>query len=63
MNKPFLILTMGDPAGVGPEIVVKSIIKWDVEAVPIVVGDWKILQKSEEIQGVKIPWSEFPSSR
>jgi len=63
MNKPSLILTMGDPSGVGPEIVVKSIIKWDVEAIPIVVGDRKILQKAEEIQGVKIPWNDFPSSR
>lgn len=63
MNKPSLILTMGDPSGVGPEIVVKSIIKWDIEAIPIVVGDRKILQKAEEIQGIKIPWSDFSSSR
>jgi len=61
MKKPSLIITMGDPSGVGPEIIVKSIRRWDIEAIPIVVGDRKILRKAEEILGVKILWSDFTS--
>ncbi len=31
MSKPIIGVTMGDPAGVGPEIVVKSLVKDEVK--------------------------------
>ncbi|PKM53832.1 MAG: 4-hydroxythreonine-4-phosphate dehydrogenase PdxA [Firmicutes bacterium HGW-Firmicutes-5] len=39
-----IILTMGDPAGVGPEIILKSYCNTTIRNIPIVVfGDYKIL--------------------
>lgn len=51
MSKEFIVVPMGDPAGIGPEIVVKSLAKPDVqkEANIVVVGDKKILEKANEI--------------
>ncbi|NSW76590.1 MAG: 4-hydroxythreonine-4-phosphate dehydrogenase PdxA [Candidatus Atribacteria bacterium] len=62
MLKPTLALTMGDPAGVGPEIVVKTIASWDMEAVPLVVGDRGVLEKAQEVSGVTVKWQDahFP---
>jgi 4-hydroxythreonine-4-phosphate dehydrogenase len=62
MNVPVLALTMGDPAGVGPEIVVGTLAHWDLEAEACVVGDRRVLMEAERILGVSIPWKEarFP---
>lgn len=48
IKKPILAITMGDPSGVGPEIIVKSL---QDEAVyssckPFVIGDLKIVEKA-----------------
>ena len=45
---PIIALTMGDPAGIGPEIIVKA---FQDEALPLqsralVIGDARILQKT-----------------
>ncbi len=44
--KPFIAIPMGDPAGIGPEIVVKSLGKKEVSDVArcVVVGDRKIIE-------------------
>lgn len=43
MKKPIAI-TMGDPAGVGPEIILKSFLNSKVREIPLVVlGDYKVL--------------------
>ncbi len=45
MNKPpILALTMGDPAGVGPEIILKAYTRFLPRHIPIVFGDPEILQ-------------------
>jgi 4-hydroxythreonine-4-phosphate dehydrogenase len=51
--KPFIAVPIGDPAGVGPEITVKSIANKDVFDVArvVVVGDKKIIEKAIEICG------------
>ena len=56
MNKPYIGVPMGDPAGVGPEIVVKSIVKPEVNdcSKPVVIGDKKVLQKAIEICDVDL---------
>lgn len=43
MRTPVIGITMGDAAGIGPEIVLKSLMSGDVEASCIVIGDAKQL--------------------
>jgi len=56
MNKPFVAVPIGDPAGVGPEIVVKSIASKEVFDVArcVVVGDAKVLANACEIMKVDL---------
>ena len=56
MELPIVLITMGDPTGVGPEVIVKSV---DQPAVrerlrPLVVGDTKRLQQAAAIAGVPL---------
>ncbi len=50
-NKEYVVVPMGDPAGIGPEIVVKSFAKDSIfdDAKVIVVGDAKLLEQANEI--------------
>ena len=58
---PAIALTMGDPAGIGPEIVLKALA--DAEVAPlarwIVVGDARVLQMAEQSTGLKRAPSEL----
>lgn len=56
MMKPLIAIPLGDPAGIGPEIVVKAIADKKVfdTARCIVVGDAKVVQKAIEITGVDL---------
>ncbi|MCA1790658.1 MAG: 4-hydroxythreonine-4-phosphate dehydrogenase PdxA [Thioalkalivibrio sp.] len=51
--KPRIAITMGDPAGVGPEIAVKAL--WSDElrelCEPIVVGDMSVLSRAAQVLG------------
>ncbi|MCF0140932.1 MAG: 4-hydroxythreonine-4-phosphate dehydrogenase PdxA [Mogibacterium sp.] len=53
MKKPLIAVTLGDPAGIGPEIVARSIADKELFAITncIVVGDRKIVEKAIEITG------------
>ena len=55
MSKPILAVTMGDPAGVGPEVIVKAWAEPRVHAVsrPVVFGHPAILRKSVSLLGGK----------
>jgi len=45
-----ILITMGDPAGVGPEIIVKVLSNFkDPSYLPVVVGDLNVLKKASEI--------------
>ena len=48
MSKPFIGIPMGDPAGIGPEIVVKALQNNEIYDVcnPLVIGDAGIIQKA-----------------
>jgi 4-phospho-D-threonate 3-dehydrogenase / 4-phospho-D-erythronate 3-dehydrogenase len=56
-NRPRVAITMGDAAGIGPEIIVKSLA--DPAAVerciPIVLGDARILERAMDATGVRLP--------
>lgn len=53
---PTIVLTMGDPAGIGPEVVLKALA--DPEIAPlakwVVVGDRRILELAERSSGVAL---------
>jgi 4-phospho-D-threonate 3-dehydrogenase / 4-phospho-D-erythronate 3-dehydrogenase len=46
MKKPVLGITIGDPAGIGPEIVLKSALTYKIRVLcnPVIFGDIKILE-------------------
>ncbi|WP_407271265.1 4-hydroxythreonine-4-phosphate dehydrogenase PdxA [Radiobacillus sp. PE A8.2] len=50
-KKPIIGITMGDAAGVGPEVIIKSLLNKEVydKAEPIVIGDAKMLERAAEI--------------
>ncbi len=52
-DKPIIAVTMGDPAGVGPELVVKSLADEAVRAEcrPFVIGDIDIMQRAVSLVG------------
>ena len=56
MKRPILGITMGDAAGVGPEIIVKALKKEDIYKIarPIVFGDAKIINRAIGIIGADI---------
>jgi len=45
MKKPIIAITLGDPAGIGPEIVVKSLADSKVYEIcqPLVIGDKNVI--------------------
>lgn len=51
LNRPVIAITMGDPAGIGPEILVKALNNPEIHALckPIVIGDANILQKAMKL--------------
>ena len=54
--KPRLAITIGDPAGIGPEIVTKALTKPEIYEVccPVIIGDSSILKMGAEVANVKI---------
>ena len=54
MPRPLLALTLGDPAGIGPEITAKTLLRHpDLrnECVPVVVGDASAMRRGVETMG------------
>ncbi len=47
MVKPIVAVTMGDPAGVGPEVVLKALVHPRVRKAchPLILGDWGVLNR------------------
>ena len=55
MDKPTLALTIGDVAGIGPEITAKTLVNHDrlrEECAPVVVGDAGAMRRGAEIAGI-----------
>ena len=65
MSKPLIAVTLGDPAGIGPEIVAKSIADKELfkEANCIVVGERQIMENAVKITGedLKVKVVEDPA--
>ncbi|MCM1078718.1 MAG: 4-hydroxythreonine-4-phosphate dehydrogenase PdxA [Bacteroidales bacterium] len=56
---PILAITMGDPAGIGPEICVRSLARKETYALckPIIIGDAKIIQLAVDLLKLDLPLS------
>jgi 4-phospho-D-threonate 3-dehydrogenase / 4-phospho-D-erythronate 3-dehydrogenase len=56
MSLPILAITMGDPAGIGPEIIAKALCHPEVHEIcrPIVVGDLHTIRAAVSITGVAL---------
>ena len=56
MKKPLVAVTLGDPAGIGPEIVVKTVADKDLfkEADCIVIGDAGVVKQAIGVTGVDL---------
>lgn len=52
--KPKILITLGDPAGIGPEIILKALTynQWD-HLVPIVVGSRLVLDRASKHMGIQ----------
>ena len=48
-NKPIIAITMGDPAGIGPEVILKALTDPMIKRVarPLILGDWGVLQRAQ----------------
>ncbi|KQP75133.1 4-hydroxythreonine-4-phosphate dehydrogenase [Methylobacterium sp. Leaf113] len=53
MTRPTIAITMGDPAGIGPEIIMKALAHADVRALcqPLVIGDAERLRQAGRLVG------------
>mgnify|MGYP003314351437 FL=1 len=53
-DKPIIAITMGDPAGIGPEICLRALLAAEVDqtCVPIVFGDVNVLRKCSDLLGI-----------
>lgn len=59
-QRPLLAITMGDPAGIGPEVIVNALatpLPFDV-ARPLVVGDVRILQRAAAWTGLDLRFEQ-----
>lgn len=56
-----IAITMGDPAGIGPEVVVKALINKAIyeKCVPIVIGDYEALQDAIQFSGLDLTLLEI----
>ncbi len=66
-DKPLIAITMGDPCGIGPEIIVKSLQSEEVSesCSPIVVGDLTSIERAVQLVGatqrlISLPGDDFP---
>ena len=55
-TKPILGITMGDPAGIGPEVAAKAMAKKEIYDIcrPLIVGDAEVMKEAVKIAGVSL---------
>jgi len=56
-DRPRVAITMGDAAGIGPEIIVKTLADGRVAdvCVPIVLGDARVLERAMDVARLRLP--------
>ncbi|MDP4002755.1 4-hydroxythreonine-4-phosphate dehydrogenase PdxA [Methylobacterium sp. NEAU K] len=65
MTRPIIAVTMGDPAGIGPEIIMKALTHPEVHAIcrPLVIGDAGRLRQAGRIVGAEIRVDSLADAR
>ncbi len=63
MEKPIIAITMGDPAGIGPELIVKVLSQSETYEMcrPLVVGDPSVMREAVEIVGTDLAFEPISS--
>ena len=61
MEQKRIAITMGDPAGIGPEVVVKALSNQEIyeKCIPVVIGDYEALQDAIHFSGLDLSLSEI----
>ncbi len=61
--KPIIAVTIGDPAGVGPETVVKAVATGVVQqaCLPLIFGDLAVLDRAVQVTGVDLAFRSIES--
>ena len=56
MSKPIIAITMGDPTGVGPEIIAKALVNPAIQSAcrPLVLGDQRAMARGMDVVGAKL---------
>jgi 4-hydroxythreonine-4-phosphate dehydrogenase len=65
MSLPRIGVTLGDPGGIGPEIVLKALLRWP-ELPPahyVLFGTPELIDREERFLGVKLGWTPFDPGR
>src|SRR3954452_16020637 len=64
-GQPVVAVTMGDPAGVGPEVIVKAAALHPLRqfCTPVVVGDVRRLRRAVDVTGVELEVTEVAHPR
>ena len=62
-NKEKLAITLGDPSGIGPEVIIKAIssLYSDKENLPIIIGDTKTVEKTAKKLDIKLSFKQINS--
>lgn len=63
-NRPLIAVTMGDPCGIGPEIIVKALQSPELAriCVPLVIGDRSALERAISVCGSSLKISEIAAA-
>lgn len=64
-NRPIIAITMGDAAGIGPEVIVKAAAHHDLASlcVPVVIGDLGRLRRAAQVSGVEVELDPVEGTR
>src|SRR6266496_6616242 len=60
-SRPRIGITMGDPAGIGPEVVLKAVAEDEVQSVcvPVIIGDAQLLAHNARILDLQCGYEIF----
>ncbi|RLI36816.1 4-hydroxythreonine-4-phosphate dehydrogenase PdxA [Candidatus Bathyarchaeota archaeon] len=64
-DRPTVGVTIGDPAGIGPEVSVKSLMRNEIYTLckPVLIGDLNLLEKTADRLGLKVEFKALSSPR
>lgn len=60
MDKPVIMITMGDPCGIGPEIILKALKNEEIYEIcrPVIVGSFNVMEYAKKIFGSDLKFNQ-----